>query len=320
MWWIVFNLFVLLLMALDLGVFHRKAHEVRIREAVFWSILWVFVALLFNLGVYLFWPPMRDGLNPSQAGLAFLTGYIIERALSIDNIFVFVVLFRYFRVDPKYQHRLLMWGILGALIMRAVFIVLGIELIQRFHWTIYVLGAFLIVTGIKMVLMKDKEIHPERNPVLRISRRLFPITPDYVEGRFFARINGRLLATPLFIVLLVVETTDVVFALDSIPAILGITTNTFIVYTSNVFAILGLRALYFVMAGMMHLFHYLTHGLATILIFVGAKMVLEAGFHYEISIALSLSVVALILAISIIVSLALPKKEVELPSESTDLV
>lgn len=301
------------MMALDLGVFHRKAHEVNLREAIFWSVLWVIVALLFNVGVYIFWPAEGNALTPSGAALAFLTGYLIERALSIDNIFVFVVLFGYFKVPAQYQHRVLMWGIIGALLMRAVFILAGIELIESFHWTIYVLGVFLIITGIKMVMMKDKELHPEKNPVLKLFRRLFPISDQYDQGRFFTRIDGRLLATPLLVVLLVIETTDVVFALDSIPAILAITTDTFLVYTSNVFAILGLRALYFVMAGMMHLFHYLTHGLALILVFVGGKMVWEAASERKLSLGISLGVVALILTTSIVLSLALPRRAEDYP-------
>src|SRR3990172_2329572 len=210
-WWIVFNVFILVMLALDLGVFHRHANTVRLKEAIGWSIFWVVLALLFNLGLYCIWPDGQGGYTPGQAGLAFFTGYVIERALSIDNIFIFA----------------------------------GVALIKKFHWTIYIFGVFLILTGIKMGLAKGTEVHPERNPVLKLLRRFLPVSKDYVEGHFLTRIDGRLLATPLFIVLMMVETTDLVFAIDSIPAILAITTDSFIVYTSNIFAILGLRALYF---------------------------------------------------------------------------
>ena len=290
--WILFNIFVLAMLALDLGVFHRKAHEVKIKEAVAWSAVWIALALLFNVGVY-FWR------GPEQAQ-AFLTGYLLEKSLSVDNIFVFLLIFSYFRVDSLYQHKILFWGILGALIMRGIFIAVGVTLIQQFHWVIYVFGAFLILTGIKMAFQKDKEIHPERNPALRLFRRFMPVTDHYVQGKFFVQQNGRTFATPLFVVLLVVETTDVIFAVDSIPAILAITLDPFIVYTSNVFAILGLRALYFALAGAMRLFHYLHFGLSSILVFIGIKMLLAD--IYKIPIFIALSVVAGILIISVVVS------------------
>jgi tellurite resistance protein TerC len=294
--WGAFNLFVIVMLALDLGVFHRRAHEVRIREALFWSGFWIALSLLFNLGVY-----FERG---SETALEFLTGYLLEKSLSVDNIFVFLMIFTYFRVPYLHQHKVLFWGILGALIMRALFILMGVTLIQKFHWVIYVMGGFLIITGIKMATQKDKEINPERNPVLRLFRRLMPVTENYEVGRFFVRRGRRLFATPLFIVVLVVETTDVIFAVDSIPAILAITQDPFIVYTSNVFAILGLRALYFALAGIMQLFHYLPYGLSLILVFVGIKMLLVD--IYKIPIGVALGTVAAVLAISVIASIVFP--------------
>jgi tellurite resistance protein TerC len=290
--WVLFNIFVLAMVGLDLGVFHRKAHEVKIKEAVAWSTVWIALALLFNVGIY-FWR------GPEQAQ-AFLTGYLIEKSLSVDNIFVFLLIFSYFHVDSIYQHKVLFWGILGALIMRGVFIAAGVTLIQQFHWVIYIFGAFLVLTGIKMALQKHKEIHPEKNPILKLFRRFLPTTDHYVRGKFFVKLNGRILATPLFAVLLVVETTDLIFATDSIPAILAITPDSFIVYTSNVFAILGLRALYFALAGAMRLFQYLHFGLSSILVFIGIKMLLAD--IYKIPIFIALSVVAGILTISVAAS------------------
>ncbi len=307
--WIGFNVFVLAMLALDLGVFHRKAHVVKIKEALIWSAVWITLALLFNLGIY-FW-------RGEVAALEFLTGYLLEKSLSVDNVFVFLLIFSYFRVPALCQHKVLFWGILGALIMRAIFIAAGITLIQQFHWVIYVFGAFLIFTGIKMALQKDKEIHPEKNPVIKLFRRLMPVTEDYdEESRFFVRKAGRLHATPLFVALLVVETTDVIFAVDSIPAILAITNDPFIVYTSNVFAILGLRALYFALAGIMQLFHYLHYGLSAILVFVGAKMLLAD--IYKIPIGIALGVVAGILLVSVIASILRPRgnTKVTTPEES----
>jgi tellurite resistance protein TerC len=299
--WVGFILFVLAMLAIDLGVFHRKSHEVTIREALAWSGVWIALALLFNLGVY-YW----RGPEPA---IAFLTGYLIEKSLSVDNIFVFLLIFTYFRVPPRYQPRALFWGILGALVMRAILILLGISLIQRFHWVIYLFGAFLILTGVKMAMEKDKEIHPERNPALRLFRRLAPVTDDYRGDNFFVKQGGRYFATPLFIALLAVETTDLIFAVDSIPAVLAITLDPFIIYTSNVFAILGLRALYFALAGVMKLFHHLHYGLSAVLVFVGAKMLL-ADF-YKIPVGVALGVVAGILIISVIASMAFPRKEVD---------
>jgi tellurite resistance protein TerC len=296
--WIIFNLFVVTMLALDLGIFHRTAHVVRVREALVWCALWVALALLFNLGIFL-----RLG---SERALEFLTGYLLEYSLSVDNIFVFLMIFSYFRVPYLHQHKVLFWGILGALIMRATFILVGITLIEKFHWVIYIMGAFLIVTGIRMAIQKDEEIHPERNPVLRLVRRFVPVTEGYEGGSFFVRRAGRLLATPLFIVVLVVETTDVIFAVDSIPAILAVTLDPFIVYTSNVFAILGLRALYFALAGVMQLFHYLPYGLSCILVFVGIKMLLVD--IYKVPIGIALGTVATVLAVSVVASILFPPK------------
>ena len=296
--WLVFNVFVLALLALDLGVFHRKAHEIKIKEALKWSAVWVTLALLFNAGILLW--------RGSDQAFAFFTGYIIEKSLSVDNLFVFLLIFSYFGVDSIYQHKVLFYGILGALIMRAVFIGVGVTLIHLFHWVIYVFGAFLIVTGFRMGLQKNREVHPEKNPVLRLFRRLMPTTDHYVQGRFIVTRNGKTFATPLLVVLLVIETTDIVFAVDSIPAILAVTTDPFIVYTSNIFAILGLRALYFALAGAMRLFHKLHLGLSFILVFIGVKMLLSDVF--KIPILIALSVVASILILSVAASILLPVK------------
>jgi tellurite resistance protein TerC len=294
--WVAFNVFVLLMLAVDLGVVHRRAHTVRLKEALVWSGIWIALALLFALGVYVWYG--------SQPALEFLAGYLIEKSLSVDNIFVFVLIFSYFKVPALYQHKVLFWGILGALVMRAIFIFAGIALLQRLHWIIYVFGALLIVTGIKMAMEKGKEIHPDKNPVLRLFRRLVPVTEDYHADHFFVRRLGHYAATPLFIVLLVVETTDIIFAVDSIPAILAITVDPFLVYTSNVFAILGLRALYFALAGVMQLFHYLHYGLSAILVFVGAKMLLADV--YKLPVAVALGVIAGILLISVMASIMRP--------------
>ena len=296
--WVAFNVFILVMLAVDLGVAHRRAHEVGLKEALVWSGIWIALSLLFALGLYVWYG--------SQPALEFLTGYLIEKSLSVDNIFVFVLLFSYFKVPARYQHKVLFWGILGALVMRAIFIFAGIALLQRLHWIIYVFGALLILTGIKMVTEKDKEIHPDKNPVLRLFRRLMPVTQDYHADHFFVKQAGHYAATPLFVVLLVVETTDVIFAVDSIPAILGITVDPFLVYTSNVFAILGLRALYFALAGVMLLFHYLHYGLSAILVFVGAKMLLADV--YKLPVGVALGVIAGILLIAIVASVLRPRR------------
>ena len=302
--WIAFNAFVLAMLALDLGVFHRHAHEIKFKEAAGWSVVWISLALVFNAGLYLFW----DRISPnspysnSQAGLAFLTGYLLEKSLSVDNIFVIALIFTYFSVPQQYQHRVLFWGILGALVMRGIMIALGATLIKEFHWIIYIFGAFLIFTGIKMAFHKDEGIDPEKNPLIRLFRRLMPVSNEYDGQKFFTRRNGVLMATPLFLCLLMVEFTDLVFAVDSIPAIFAVTQDPFIVYTSNVFAILGLRSLYFVLAGMMHQFHYLKLGLAVVLTFVGVKMLLTET-AWKIPTELSLLVVAGILVVSVVASL-----------------
>ena len=295
--WIVFNAFVLGMLALDLLVFHRKAHAVSLREAFTWSVVWISLALLFNLGIYYLWG--------SEKAMEFLAGYLIEKSLSVDNIFVFIMIFSYFAVPPMYQHRILFWGILGALVMRAIFIAAGAALLSAFHWIIYIFGGFLIITGIKMFFAGDEKIEPEKNPAVVLLRRWMPITNDYQGQRFFVRLDGRLWATPLFVVLLVIETTDVIFAVDSIPAIFAITLDPFIVYTSNIFAILGLRALYFLLAGILEMFRYLKVGLSFVLCFVGIKMMIVD--FYKIPIAVSLAVVAGILVISILASLVKTK-------------
>jgi len=299
--WTAFNVLVLLMLAFDLGVFHRKDHRISVKEGLVWSIIWIIVALLFNVVIY-FWQGYDKALQ-------FFTGYLIERSLSIDNIFVFLLIFSYFRVPAKYQYKVLFWGILGALVFRGLFIAIGAILIAEFHWVIYIFGAFLVYTGIKMGLAGDTKIEPEKNPVLRFVRKFLPISPGYVNGHFFVKGKKGLLATPLFVVLIVVETTDVVFAVDSIPAIFAITLDPFIVYTSNVFAILGLRALYFAIAGLMDIFHFLKYGLSAILSFVGVKMLLSGW--YKIPDLVALGIIAGLLALSIIISIMkpLPKKE-----------
>lgn len=305
--WIGFAVLVLAMLALDLGVFHRKAHEVRVREALTWTVVWISLSLLWNLGVYL-----RFGAKPA---LEFLTGYVIEKALSFDNIFVFIVVFSAFAVPPKLQHRVLFWGILGALVLRAMFIVLGTALIHRFHWIIYVFGAFLVFTGIKLLVQRGEEVHPERNPLFRLFRRFVRSVGDYRGGHFTVVEAGKRHATPLLLVLVAIETTDIVFAVDSIPAIFAVTTDPFIVYTSNVFAILGLRALYFALADMMGRFHYLKIGLSLVLVFVGAKMLL-AGV-YKIPIAVSLMLIVTVLATSVVASLLRRPPAKPLPGASS---
>jgi len=290
--WIGFNVFVLALLAVDLGVFHRKAHAVSIKEATAWSIVWVSLAMIFNLGIYFTWG--------EQKALEFFTGYVIEKSLSVDNLFVFVMIFQYFSTPTKYQHRVLFWGILGALILRAIFIAAGSALLNQFHWMIYVFGAFLVFTGIKMLLQGDEKLKPERNPVVRLFERWVPMTREYHGQSFMIRTNGKTRATLLLLVLIVIETTDVIFAVDSIPAIFAVTQDSFIVYTSNVFAILGLRALYFMLAGVMQMFVYLKFGLSLVLCFVGAKMLLAD--IYKIPIGASLAVIGTVLLLSIIAS------------------
>jgi tellurite resistance protein TerC len=290
--WIGFNVFVLVLLALDLGVFHRKAHEVSLKEAGIWSVVWVALALGFSAIIF--------GTRGSEAGTQFLTGYLIEKALSVDNIFVFVMLFSFFAIPAQYQHRVLFWGILGALVMRGIFIGAGAFVLERFHWVLYVFGALLVITGIKMA-RRVEAFDLAKSSVLKFVRRWLPVTPTLHGERFWIRENGRRLATPLFLALVLVEVTDLVFAVDSIPAIFAITSDPFLVYTSNVFAILGLRSMYFLLAGVVHRFIYLKYGLAAVLVFVGAKMLLVDLF--KVPVTVSLTVVALTIAISVVASL-----------------
>jgi TerC family integral membrane protein len=315
--WIGFNLFVLSLLALDLGVFHRHAHKVSIKEATIWSVVWITLAMVFNLGLYLFWDKVSptSSYSNGEAALAFFTGYLIEKSLSVDNIFVFVLIFTFFAVPAVYQHRVLFWGILGALIMRGALIVVGAVLLKEFHWIIYIFGAFLIFTGIRMAIHRNEEIHPEQNPVVRLLRRIIPVTENYESDHFFIRPAGKLMATPLFLVLLIVESTDLVFAVDSIPAIFAVTNDPFIVYTSNVFAILGLRSLYFLLAGVMDKFYYLKLGLSVVLTFVGTKMAIVD--IYKIPVGLSLGVIASILAIAVVASLWRSRRLLKLEETTT---
>ena len=306
--WVGFNVFVLGMLALDLGVFHRKSHVVSVKEASVWTAVWVSLALLFNTGIYFYWNTLVPGstYSNSEAALAFFTGYLIEKSLSVDNVFVIALIFGYFAVPAAYQHRVLFWGILGALVMRATMILAGAVLIKEYHWIIYIFGAFLIFTGIKMATHKDEELHPEDNPVIKLVRKLIPVTKNYEGDHFFVRHAGKLMATPLFLVLIMVETTDLVFAVDSIPAIFAVTQDPFIVYTSNVFAILGLRSLYFVLAGVIDKFYYLKMGLAVILTFVGVKMTLVD--IYKIPTPASLGVIAGVLTIAVVASLLRARK------------
>jgi tellurite resistance protein TerC len=298
LFWVLFNLFVLAMLAADLWVFHRPGHTVKFREALAWSIGWVLLAIAFAALVY-FW-------HGRQTAVEFTTGYIIELSLSVDNLFIFLLIFRYFRVPSDYQHKVLFWGIVGALVMRGVFIVVGIGLIRQFHWIIFVFGAFLVYSGIRLLGEKEAGIDPEKNPAVRLFRRLIPVTADYEGDKFLVR-RPKLHATPLLVVLVLVEVTDLLFATDSIPAVLAITLKPFVVYTSNVFAILGLRSLYFVLAGMMDVFHYLHYGLAVVLIFIGGKML--ASDYYEIPTVWALAAVGGVLLISMVASVVKPKTQ-----------
>ena len=297
--WILFGFVVVVLMALDLGVFHRRAHAVGFRESLLWTLAWMALAGVIAAVTY-----FQRG---SEIAAAYVTCYLTEYALSVDNLFVFVVLFRFFNIPPHLQHRVLFWGIIGALVMRAVFIFLGVELVERFHWTTYVLGAFLIFTGLKLAFTDDKEAHPDRNPVLHIARRFLRVTPEFEGAKFFVRHNGQLFATPMFVCLLMVESTDVLFAVDSVPAALGISHDRFVLYASNVMAICGLRSLYFAVAGLMGLFRVLQHGLAIILVFVGVKMVI--AHWYKIPIPFALGTVVTILVGSILLSVVLNARD-----------
>ena len=308
--WLVFGVVVVVMLAIDLGVSQRKPHAVKLKEALIWSLVWIATAFVFMGGV-----AFELG---RQKAMEFLAGYLLEKALSVDNLFVFLIIFSYFKVESKYQHKVLFWGILSALAMRAVFIWAGVAIINQFHWVIYLFGAFLIFTGIKMALHKEADVHPEKNIVIRLARKVMPVKAGYSGSRFFVRENGKTWATTLFIVLLVVETSDIIFAFDSIPAILAISRDPFIVYSSNIFAILGLRALFFALAGIMELFHYLNYGLSLVLVFVGVKMVLPE--EYKISIEVALSTVAVILAASILASVIWPKKKSDISHNEKGIV
>ncbi|MBK9226422.1 MAG: TerC family protein [Ignavibacteria bacterium] len=299
--WISFNAFILIMLALDLGVFQRKIHAVTVKEALIWSAVWIVLALAFNVFVYYDFG--------KQKAIEFLTGYILEKSLSVDNIFVFVLLFSYFKVPSEYQHKVLFWGVLGALILRAILIAVGALMIAKFHWIIYVFGAFLVFTGFRMAKQNDEDIHPEDNFLIRFFKKIIPVTNEYHDEKFFVKLDGKKFATPLFIVLLAIEFTDLVFAFDSIPAIFAVTSDPFIVYTSNIFAILGLRSLYFALVGVIHKFHFLKIGLSMILIFIGMKMLIMD--LYKIPTTYSLGVIAIVLAASVILSILKPKHEEE---------
>lgn len=296
--WIGFNLFVLAMLAIDLGVFHRKSHSVSLKETSIWSVVWISLALIFNAGLYF--------LRGPDPALQFFTGWLIEKSLSVDNIFVFVLLFTYFRVPAEYQHRVLFWGILGALVMRGILIAVGAVLLEEFHWILYLFGAFLVFTGIRMGVQKETDIQPEKNPLLKFVRRVMPVTDDYERDRFVVHRAGKRMVTPLLLVLLIIESTDLVFAVDSIPAVFAVTQDPFIVYTSNVFAILGLRSLYFVFATIIDKFHYLKIGLSVILVYVGIKMLVADIFH--IPSFLSLAVIAFVLVVAIVASVIREKR------------
>ncbi len=293
--WIGFNLFVLIMLALDLGVFHRSSKEVSVKDALLWTGIWVLFAFIFNVFVY-----YQFG---QEKAFEFFTGYIIEKSLSVDNIFVIILIFSYFNVPPAYQHKVLFWGILGALLLRVGFIFAGVELIHRFHWLVYIFGGFLIFTGIKIVTQGEMKLDPQQNPVVKFTRKIFRVTPDFEKDNFFVKKDGLLWATPLFVVVILIEATDLVFAVDSIPAILAISDDTFIVYTSNVFAILGLRSLYFALAGIEKYFIYLKYGLSVILVFVGIKMCIADW--YKIPIEISLAFIILTLSVAVLSSMVL---------------
>lgn len=297
--WIFFNVFIIAMLALDLGVLRKKSQTVSFKESLLWTLVWIGLAVIFNILVY-FWK------GPEKA-MEFTTGYLVELSLSVDNLFIFIVIFRYFQIPTKYQHRVLFWGIIGALIMRAIFIFAGVALIEKFHWIIYVFGGIVILSGIRMFFNKEEKLEPQNNPVLKLFMKFVPITTEYNGDKFFTRMP-RLTATPLAIALIIVETTDLIFAVDSVPAILAITTDTFIVYTSNVFAILGLRSLYFSLAGIHSAFRYLQYGLSAILVFIGLKMVLSDVIKLKVEVALL--IIISILLISIVASLLIkPKKD-----------
>ncbi len=296
--WIGFNLFVILMLVLDLGVFHRKSKVISVKDALIWTAVWVFMAFLFNVFVYYYFG--------EETAFEFFTGYLIEKSLSVDNIFVMILIFSYFNVPSEYQHKVLFWGILGALIMRVCFILAGVELIHKFHWLIYIFGAFLIFTGIRILTQGDSKFDPEKNPVVKLVRRVFRVTPAFEGDNFFIKRDNVLWATPLFVVVVMIEVTDLIFAVDSIPAILAISDDSFIVYTSNVFAILGLRSLYFALAGIEKYFVYLKYGLSAILIFIGAKMCISD--FYTIPVEISLAFIILTLSLAVLASMVMRKQ------------
>jgi len=304
--WLAFIAFVAVMLCLDLFVFHKKDKAVNMKEALLWSLFWILLALAFNLGVYHYFGKIK--------AVEFLTGYLIEESLSVDNLFVFILIFGFFKIDPKFQHKILFWGIIGAIFMRAVFIFAGVALIQQFEWIMYLFGAFLVYTGIKLVFEKeDEEYNPNKNFFIRVFKKIFPVTNDTSKSQFFVRKDKILYATPFFIALLVIEASDLIFAVDSIPAVLSVSKDPFIVYTSNIFAILGLRSLYFALNGIMGYFHYLKYALSGILTFIGLKMIVnefcsEFGYHFQISNFVSLGVIVVFLTASIIVSVAVKKK------------
>jgi tellurite resistance protein TerC len=314
--WGAFFLFITAMLALDLGVFQRDAHELKMREALAWCAVWFALAMIFN-GLLWWW-------RGAETGQQFLAGYLIELCLSVDNVFVFILVFAYFKVAPRWQHRVLFWGIIGAVLMRAAFILVGVSAIARFHWVLYLFGAFLVYTGVKMALpqKEEDEIDPEHNVAVRFFRKYFPVGPDLGNGHFFGRHEGRLVASPLFIVLIVVETTDLVFALDSLPAVLAITTDGFVALTSNIFAILGLRSLYFVLAGAIGYFRYLKSGLSVVLVFIGTKMLLDPhdlpprGIQVDLPTSLSLAVVAGIILLSMLLSILAARRDKRRQSRS----
>lgn len=302
--WTGFHIFVFAMLILDIGVFNRKAHEISIKEALLWSILWIGLAVVFNIGIWYYSTP--------QLAFEFATGYVIEKSLSVDNLFVFLALFNYFKVPAKYQHKVLFWGIVGALLLRAIFIIGGVALITKFHFIIYIFGIFLVYTGFKLFRNKDEQIEPEKNPLLKFVRKYIPLTHEYYEDKFFIKRLGHTIATPLFVVLILIESTDVIFAVDSIPAVLAVSKDPFIVYTSNIFAILGLRTLYFALAGIVHIFHYLNAGMAIILMFIGVKMLISDV--YKLPIELALGIVIAILIGSVVLSLLKPRRNADIVS------
>ena len=302
--WIGFAVLISIMLALDLGVFNKKEHKVAVKEAMIWSGVWITMAILFNLFVYFEFGKVK--------ALEFLTAYVIEYSLSVDNIFIFILIFTYFAVPSKYQHKILFWGIIGALVMRGIFIFAGVALINKFHWIILIFGAFLVYSGIHMLFQKNEQVDPEKNPVVKFFKKFLPVTHELHGGKLFIKQNNMMIATPLFLVLMVIESSDLIFAVDSIPAVLAISQDTFIVYTSNIFAILGLRSLYFAVAGIMDLFRFLKIGLAFVLSFVGLKM-LVSYFHFEIPVMLSLAIIISILTFSILASVLIKKEEPSLP-------